>query len=105
MTASWWPEGEYREFCESVLEQVYRPRSSWMKRPHLGECFLPQYVWASGHVKPQLTECRAKSTSVELDVRGSHSPAPRDWVSSHVCRSLAGRHAQSGVLDGGHQYG
>lgn len=37
MEASWWPNGEYREFCESVINQVYKPRTSWMKRPHLGE--------------------------------------------------------------------
>ncbi|KAL6710961.1 hypothetical protein ACN47E_006836 [Coniothyrium glycines] len=34
LTAPWWPEGEYRKFCESVLNQVYRPRASWMTRPH-----------------------------------------------------------------------
>ncbi|KAF1832569.1 hypothetical protein BDW02DRAFT_570954 [Decorospora gaudefroyi] len=34
LTAPWWPEGEYRSFCESILNQVYRPRSNWMTRPH-----------------------------------------------------------------------
>jgi hypothetical protein len=37
LTAPWWPEGDYRRFCESILDQVYRPRSSWMTRPHCGE--------------------------------------------------------------------
>ncbi|KAF2676395.1 hypothetical protein K458DRAFT_424720 [Lentithecium fluviatile CBS 122367] len=44
--AGWWPEGEYRAFCESVLEQVYRPRASWMGRGHLAlnwMCVLPAY--------------------------------------------------------------
>ncbi|KAL5117129.1 hypothetical protein ACEQ8H_004954 [Pleosporales sp. CAS-2024a] len=34
LTAPWWPEGECRNFCESILNQVYRPRASWMTRPH-----------------------------------------------------------------------
>ncbi|KAF1946909.1 hypothetical protein EJ02DRAFT_335068 [Clathrospora elynae] len=34
LTAPWWPEGECRRFCESILNQVYQPRASWMTRPH-----------------------------------------------------------------------
>jgi len=45
ITAPWWPEGEFREFCESVMEQVYRPRARWMRKPHLGEFFW--YIEAS----------------------------------------------------------
>ena len=37
MRAPWWPEGEYREFCEEVMRQVYLPRTSWMRRPHMGK--------------------------------------------------------------------
>jgi hypothetical protein len=37
LTAPWWPEGECRRFCESILNQVYRPRASWMTRPHCGK--------------------------------------------------------------------
>lgn len=37
LTAPWWPKGECREFCESILNQVYMPRASWMGRPHCGE--------------------------------------------------------------------
>lgn len=37
LTAPWWPEGEYRRFCESILNQVYKPRASWMTRPHCGK--------------------------------------------------------------------
>lgn len=37
LEAPWWPEGECRKFCESILNQVYRPRASWMTRPHCGE--------------------------------------------------------------------
>jgi hypothetical protein len=37
LRAPWWPEGECRNFCESILNQVYRPRASWMTRPHCGE--------------------------------------------------------------------
>jgi|TARA_R110002003_G_scaffold172_1_gene14085 hypothetical protein len=36
LTAPWWPEGECRRFCESILDQVYKPRASWMTRPHCG---------------------------------------------------------------------
>ncbi|KAF2197265.1 hypothetical protein GQ43DRAFT_475600 [Delitschia confertaspora ATCC 74209] len=35
LEAPWWPVKEYREFCEMILNQVYKPRSSWMMRPHL----------------------------------------------------------------------
>ncbi|KAF1843333.1 uncharacterized protein K460DRAFT_378500 [Cucurbitaria berberidis CBS 394.84] len=34
LTAPWWPEGECQRFCESILNQVYKPRASWMTRPH-----------------------------------------------------------------------
>lgn len=37
LQAPWWPEGECRNFCESILNQVYRPRASWMTRPHCGK--------------------------------------------------------------------
>lgn len=36
LEAPWWPEGEYRKFCESILKQVYKPRANWMTRPHCG---------------------------------------------------------------------
>ncbi|KAF1976184.1 hypothetical protein BU23DRAFT_551669 [Bimuria novae-zelandiae CBS 107.79] len=35
MRAPWWPEGEYREFCEEIMRQVYLPRANWMRRPHM----------------------------------------------------------------------
>ncbi|KAF2188671.1 hypothetical protein K469DRAFT_565438 [Zopfia rhizophila CBS 207.26] len=35
LQAPWWPKGECRDFCELVLNQVYKPRASWMTRPHL----------------------------------------------------------------------
>lgn len=38
LTAPWWPDGDYRNFCESILNQVYRPRANWMTRPHCGKC-------------------------------------------------------------------
>lgn len=37
MRAPWWPQGEYREFCEEIMRQVYQSRASWMRRPHMGE--------------------------------------------------------------------
>lgn len=37
LRAPWWPEGEYRKFCEEIIRQVYTPRTSWMRRPHLGK--------------------------------------------------------------------
>ena len=49
ITAPWWPEGEFREFCESVMEQVYRPRARWMRKPHLGEFFLVHRSFKRGH--------------------------------------------------------
>lgn len=36
LRAPWWPEGEHRDFVELILNQVYKPRASWMTRPHLG---------------------------------------------------------------------
>ena len=36
MRAPWWPEGEYREFCEEIMRQIYSPRGKWMRRPHMG---------------------------------------------------------------------
>lgn len=36
LTAPWWPKGEHRDFCELILNQVYKPRANWMRRPHLG---------------------------------------------------------------------
>jgi hypothetical protein len=37
LEAPWWPEGVYRNFCESIINQVYKPRVSWMTRPHCGK--------------------------------------------------------------------
>lgn len=37
LEAPWWPVGECRKFCESILTQVYKPRANWMMRPHCGE--------------------------------------------------------------------
>lgn len=36
LRAPWWPEGEHRDFCELILNQIYKPRANWMRRPHLG---------------------------------------------------------------------
>ena len=36
LEAYWWPEGEGREFCSLILNQVFMPRSSWVQRPNLG---------------------------------------------------------------------
>jgi hypothetical protein len=38
--APWWPKGEHRQFCELILNQVYKTRASWMVRPHLGKSYL-----------------------------------------------------------------
>ncbi|ORX91867.1 hypothetical protein BCR34DRAFT_629555 [Clohesyomyces aquaticus] len=35
LQTTWWPKGEHREFCELILNQIYKPRASWMTRPHL----------------------------------------------------------------------
>lgn len=40
LTAPWWAEGEGRRFCEKILNQVYKPRASWMTRPHCGKWIL-----------------------------------------------------------------
>lgn len=63
LKAPWWPEGECRNFCESIINQVYRPRASWMTRPHCGE-------WSEYILKPEtlsetltITITRQKSQS------------------------------------------
>ncbi|KAF2656092.1 hypothetical protein K491DRAFT_628904 [Lophiostoma macrostomum CBS 122681] len=35
LRAPWWPDGEYREFCELILNQVYTPRTQKMTKPHV----------------------------------------------------------------------
>lgn len=55
LTAPWWPEGECRKFCESILNQVYSPRASWMTRPHCGKwslVALPQLLTLSRTSQP-----------------------------------------------------
>lgn len=37
LEAPWWPVKAYRDFCENIIDQVYKPRRSWMTRPHLGK--------------------------------------------------------------------
>ena len=37
LQAPWWPQGEYREFCESILNQIYTPRVRRMTKPHVGK--------------------------------------------------------------------
>jgi hypothetical protein len=37
LQAPWWPEGDCRAFCELIINQVYKPRASWMTRPHIGK--------------------------------------------------------------------
>lgn len=45
MEASWWPEGEGRNFCNEILRQCYAPRHRWLTRPHLGQLALtPQAI-------------------------------------------------------------
>jgi hypothetical protein len=39
LQAPFWPEGEYREFCELILNQVYAPRTQAMNKPHVGMLF------------------------------------------------------------------
>lgn len=34
--ATWWPEGEGRRFAERVFAEIYRPRQTFMQRPHVG---------------------------------------------------------------------
>ena len=42
LEAPWWPEKEHREFCELILNQIFKARGSWMRRPHLG--MKPSFV-------------------------------------------------------------
>jgi hypothetical protein len=37
LKAPWWPDGEHRDFCELILNQTYKARTSWMRRPHIGK--------------------------------------------------------------------
>ena len=58
LTAPWWPEGECRKFCESILNQVYRPRASWMTRPHCGKWSLMAFLRNLDHPRtPYASAC------------------------------------------------
>lgn len=37
LRAPWWPEGDHRDFCELILNQVYAPHATYMACPHLGK--------------------------------------------------------------------
>ncbi|PVH98098.1 hypothetical protein DM02DRAFT_673638 [Periconia macrospinosa] len=46
LTTPWWPEGEHREFCELMLNKIYRRRLEWMRRPYLAlnwMAVVPEY--------------------------------------------------------------
>lgn len=65
LTAPWWPEGECRSFCEWILNQVYRPRASWMTRPHCGK--WSSFKLAYSRTIPCLAEqspCNLKKTDL-----------------------------------------
>ncbi|TGO59588.1 hypothetical protein BCON_0043g00470 [Botryotinia convoluta] len=35
IVATWWPEGEGRDFATEFMKQCYTPRQQWMNRPHI----------------------------------------------------------------------
>ncbi|KAI9650467.1 hypothetical protein NHQ30_000483 [Ciborinia camelliae] len=35
IVATWWPEGEGRDFATEFVRQCYAPRQQWMNRPHI----------------------------------------------------------------------
>lgn len=73
LTAPWWPEGESRRFCETILNQVYKPRASWMTRPHCGE-------WISV-VKSQTSYSRVTIASIRFHAKSkSHNKLKTDMV-------------------------
>lgn len=77
--ASWWPEGDHREFCELIIRQIYSPRSKWMQRPHMGRrC----------RTNPSL---RLTSCSPQLDGSASFVPPPRHRLASDDRRYSACR--------------
>lgn len=36
LEANWWPPGESRDFTESLIQQIYKPRMVFMQMPHAG---------------------------------------------------------------------
>jgi hypothetical protein len=100
LQAPWWPDGECRDFCELILNQVYVPRACWMRKPFLGEC-LEFPLW---------TPLRKRSilltyTSTELDGCPAQPPKTWYWFSSYVCWHQSCRYPQFGMLDGSIQHG
>lgn len=66
LRAPWWPEGEYREFCELILNQVYTPRTQKMTKPHVGMFFCTAFLIASDLL------CADKSSFFNVFVRLVH---------------------------------
>lgn len=80
LRAPWWPEGDYRDFCEEILRQAYKSRANWMRRPHLGKLvFHPGSAF--------LTE----NYSTQLDGRRSRISSSGGWFSPHAGRCITSR--------------
>ncbi|KAF2014373.1 hypothetical protein BU24DRAFT_433773 [Aaosphaeria arxii CBS 175.79] len=74
LTAPWWPEGEHREYCESILNQIYKPRVSWMKRPHLA------LNWMAVH--PSHRRCGVATMLMEVGVSHADFLNVEAWMES-----------------------
>lgn len=43
--ATWWPEGEGRDFASSILTQCYTPRMHWCNRPHVDKFICVSFIF------------------------------------------------------------
>jgi hypothetical protein len=93
LQAPWWPEGEYRDFCEEIIRQVYTPRTSWMRRPHLGEYCL----YAARFI---LTRCSAQLDGSRANTPGKGHRVPLDEHRDVACGRARCRMLDGGFLDG-----
>ncbi|KAJ4292057.1 hypothetical protein N0V90_009956 [Kalmusia sp. IMI 367209] len=90
LRAPWWPEGDYRDFCEEVMRQVYLPRTNWMKRPHLAlnwMAVLPTYRRQGiGSLLMKIGTLRADDLGLECWMEASSMGKP--LYENHGFRSL-----------------
>jgi GNAT superfamily N-acetyltransferase len=83
LKAPWWPEGESRRFCESIMNQVYRPRASWMTRPHCGKWSqdVPRLYFLKHVLQPQIGR---HSRALHMNCLSTPlTPPALNWMAVH----------------------